>query len=290
MTRSISRVISSIRQKEGGGFIVRRPFPTSEESFVDPFLLLDEMGPADYGPGEAVGAPDHPHRGFETVTYMLEGEFEHEDSAGHKGKLTPGDVQWMTAGRGVVHSEMPSQRIRAEGGKVHGFQIWVNLPAKDKMMAPRYQEIGAKGIPEAQTADGLAKVRVIAGEALGKSAVIETMTPILYHDWTLQPGAAVEIAVPEAFDVMAYVFVGTALAGGEARKLKEGDLGVFGRGSSVKLEVPKEAGGSARLLLLGGVPLKEPVARHGPFVMNTEVEIRQALLDYRFGKMGAIAR
>jgi quercetin 2,3-dioxygenase len=288
MTRSISRVITSIRQTEGGGFVVRRPFPTSAESFVDPFLLLDEMGPADYGPGEAVGAPDHPHRGFETVTYMLEGEFEHEDSAGHKGKLAPGDVQWMTAGHGVVHSEMPSKRIRAEGGRVHGFQIWVNLPAKDKLMKPRYQEIPSKGIPEARTEDGLAKVRIIAGEALGKSAVIDTVTPILYHDWTLEPGASVEVGVPEDFDVMAYVFVGSVDAAGKA--LKEGDLGVFGKGGSVKLSVPKDAKVAARMLLLGGVPLKEPVARYGPFVMNTEVEIRQALLDYRFGKMGSIAR
>src|SRR6185436_1848572 len=134
---------------------------------LDPFLLLDEMGPKDYGPGEAVGAPDHPHRGFETVTYALDGEFEHEDSAGHKRALGPGDVQWMTAGRGVVHSEEPSRRIRENGGRVHGFQLWVNLPAKDKMMAPRYQEIASAKIPTATSPDGLARVRVIAGEALG---------------------------------------------------------------------------------------------------------------------------
>ena len=133
VTRAVERILTAHRQREGGGFVVRRPFPSGQISHLDPFLLIDEMGPADYGPGEAVGAPDHPHRGFETVTYMLEGEFEHEDSAGHKGTLRPGDVQWMTAGAGIIHSEMPSAEIRRNGGRVHGFQIWINLPAADKM-------------------------------------------------------------------------------------------------------------------------------------------------------------
>src|SRR5215510_2404659 len=141
MSRKVEHVIKAHRQLEGGGFVVRRPFPTGVLELVDPFLLLDEMGPADYGPGEAVGAPDHPHRGFETVTYMLDGEFEHEDSAGHRGTIAPGDVQWMTAGRGVIHSEMPSQRIREKGGRVHGFLVFVNLPTTEKMIAPRYQEV-----------------------------------------------------------------------------------------------------------------------------------------------------
>src|SRR5437899_7500369 len=141
MSRKVERVITAHRQLEGGGFVVRRPFPTAALALVDPFLLLDEMGPADYAPGEAKGAPDHPHRGFETVTYMLEGEFEHEDSMGNKGKLTAGDVQWMTAGAGVVHSELPSAKIRKEGGRVHGFQLWGNLPKRDQMMRPRYQGV-----------------------------------------------------------------------------------------------------------------------------------------------------
>src|SRR5436305_4032794 len=156
--RQVVKVVQAHRQREGGGFIVRRPVPTMGLEQIDPFLLIDEMGPVDYGPGEAVGAPDHPHRGFETITYMLEGEFEHEDSAGHRGVLRPGDVQWMTAGAGIVHSEMPSDRIREEGGRVHGFQIWGNLPAKLKMARPRYQEVPAAQIPEAVTADGKARV------------------------------------------------------------------------------------------------------------------------------------
>jgi redox-sensitive bicupin YhaK (pirin superfamily) len=143
-----------------------------------------------------VGAPDHPHRGFETVTYMLQGEFEHEDSAGHRGKLAPGDVQWMTAGAGVIHSEMPSRRIFEQGGRIHGFQLWVNLPRRDKLMRPRYQEVAAEKIPEAQTPDGLAEVRVIAGQALGRSAEIQTRTPVTLQDWTLKPGASVEMPLP----------------------------------------------------------------------------------------------
>ena len=194
--RIVERVITAHRQREGGGFLVRRPFPTAGYSFADPFLMLDELGPVDYAPGEAIGAPDHPHRGFETVTYILEGEGAHADSAGHRGVIGPGDVQWMTAGRGVIHSEMPSAKLQKEGGRMHGFQLWVNLPAADKMMAPRYQEIPRARIPQAQTADGLAQVRVVAGEALGARAVIETRTPIAYHDWTLRPGAAVDVPLP----------------------------------------------------------------------------------------------
>src|SRR5947207_9357319 len=167
------------------------------------------------GPGEAVGAPDHPHRGFETITYMLEGEFEHEDSAGHRGVLRPGDVQWMTAGAGIVHSETPSDRIREKGGRVHGFQIWVNLPAKLKMTRPRYQEVSAGKIPEAKSADGRARVRVIAGEALGAHALIDTHIPIVYQDWTIEPGADVTVALSREQQAMAYVFQGAVLVGNE---------------------------------------------------------------------------
>jgi quercetin 2,3-dioxygenase len=171
--REVTKIVTAHRQREGGGFIVRRPFPSAGFRHADPFLLLDEMGPVEYRPGEAIGAPDHPHRGFETVTYVLEGEIEHEDSAGHRGRLGAGDVQWMTAGRGIVHSEMPSRAMRQRGGRMHGFQIWVNLPARDKLTDPRYQEIPRATIPEAATPDGCAVVHVIAGEALGAKAVID---------------------------------------------------------------------------------------------------------------------
>jgi redox-sensitive bicupin YhaK (pirin superfamily) len=289
-SRPVLSVTTAHRQKEGGGFIVRRPFPSQGLERVDPFLLLDELGPVDYAPGEAVGAPDHPHRGFETVTYMLAGESEHEDSAGHRGVLGAGDVQWMTAGRGVVHSEEPSRRMREEGGRVHGFQLWVNLPAKDKMMAPRYQEIPGAGIPAATSDDGLATVRVIAGEALGARAVIDTRTPILYQHWTLRPGARIAQPVPADHRGAVYVFDGIVRLGPAARAVRAGQLAVLGDGDAVELAVGADAAGPAELLLLAGRPLGEEVAWWGPFVMNTEAEIRQAIADFRSGRMGEISR
>jgi redox-sensitive bicupin YhaK (pirin superfamily) len=280
-------IVTAHRQTEGGGFIVRRPFPGEQIDAVDPFLLIDEMGPVDYGPGEAVGAPDHPHRGFETVTYVLDGEMEHEDSAGHRGKLGPGDVQWMTAGAGIVHSEMPSQRIREQGGRVHGFQIWINLPRKDKLTRPRYQEHSREHLPQARTGDGKAQVRVIAGEALDAKAVIQTRTPIVFQDWTLQPGADVTLPFASDLQMLAYVFEGSARVGPDGDLVREGQLAILGAGDAVRLTGSDEP---ARLLLLGGVPLREPVARYGPFVMNTRAEIAQAFTDFQSGRMGEITR
>ncbi len=282
--RSVVRVVTAHRQQEGGGFVVRRPFPTQGLAHADPFLMLDEMGPVDYGPGEAIGAPDHPHRGFETVSYILEGEVEHEDSAGHRGKIGPGDVQWMTAGRGVVHSELPSGEMRRQGGLMHGFQIWVNLPARDRMMAPRYQEIPRERIPRASTPDGLAQVRVVAGEALGVRAAIETRTPIAYHHWTFSPGAAVGVPLPREHAAYVYVFEGALRVGG--REVLRGQLAVLGEGDAVRFD----AGERAQALLLSGVPLREPIVQYGPFVMNSEAQIEEAIRDYRAGRMGEIIR
>lgn len=284
--RDIVSIITSHRQQEGAGFIVRRPFPRPGLEVVDPFLLLDEMGPISYAPGKAIGAPDHPHRGFETISYILEGETEHEDSAGHQGKLQAGDVQWMTAGRGIVHSEMPSRRIQTEGGRVHGFQIWVNLPARLKMTAPRYQGVPAAQIPRAVGDDGLAEVRVIAGEALGVKAVIETHTPVVYQDWKLRAGADVTLPIAADHRVMVYVFEGKARLGSDAREVVDGQLAVLGEGDVLRLRATEDT----RFLVLGGVPLNEPVARYGPFVMNTAAEIQQAVRDYQSGRMGEIAR
>jgi len=284
--REVSRVVTAHRQEEGAGFIVRRPLPSLSLTVADPFLLIDEMGPVDYGPGEAVGAPDHPHRGFETVTYVLSGEFEHEDSAGHRGVLRSGDVQWMTAGAGVVHSEMPSRGVRDAGGRVHGFQIWVNLPARLKMTQPRYQEVASAKIPTADSADGLARVRVIAGEALGAKAIIDTLTPIVYQDWSLKAGADVTVPLAAEQQALVYVFEGAARIGDGDSPVADGQLAVLGGGDSVRLRASE----NARLLLLAGVPLEEPVARYGPFVMNTQQEIQQAFRDYQSGKMGEITR
>lgn len=285
--RSLSGIINSIETLEGAGFLVHRPFPTYAISDFDPFLLLDEMGPKDLGPGEAKGAPDHPHRGFETVTYMLSGRMQHKDSRGNAGKLTPGDVQWMTAGSGVVHSEMPENEFARTGGMLHGFQLWVNLPQRDKMISPRYQEIPAARIPIGQTDDGLVTVRVIAGESLGAKAVIETRTPIIYLHFTIQPGGRVVQAVPSAFNVFAYVVNGEGMFGGDRETATRGQMAMFDRdGDQVLLE--NSNGVPLEVLLIGGVPLGEPVVRYGPFVMNTREEIDQAFEDYRNGKMGAI--
>jgi redox-sensitive bicupin YhaK (pirin superfamily) len=287
--RSIKRVLSSIRTREGGGFIVHRPFPTNMLMDFDPFLLLDEMGPVDYAPGEAVGAPDHPHRGFETVTYVLEGKMQHKDSHGHAGSIGPGDVQWMTAGAGVVHSEMPEEKFRQTGGRMHGFQIWVNLPQRDKMMKPRYQELPNAEIPVAESADGKVKVKVIAGESLGKSAAIDTRTPIAFLDITVQPGGELAQALPANYSAFAFVISGAGSFGNESKTASAHQMVIFDTdGGNVKLGVSADAKEAMQLLLLAGVPLNEPVVRYGPFVMNTEQEIHQAMHDYQNGKMGAI--
>ena len=290
--RSVSRIINSIETTEGGGFIVHRPFPTKSLLDFDPFLLLDEMGPKDWKPGEAKGAPDHPHRGFETVTYMLQGQFEHKDSRGNSGKLGPGDVQWMTAGSGVVHSEMPEREFARVGGMLHAFQLWINLPKIDKMIEPRYQDIPSAKIPVAQVRDGSVKVKVIAGKALGSSAVIDTRTPIFYLHFTLQPGAKLSHPIPKEYNTFAYVINGEGLFGpAEKQKLaKIGQMIIFGKdGQEVLISADTtNAKSPLDVLLIGGIPLNEPVARYGPFVMNTKEEILQAVEDYRNGKMGKI--
>ncbi|HEV8431401.1 MAG TPA: pirin family protein [Pyrinomonadaceae bacterium] len=287
--RSVAGVVNSIETWEGGGFLVRRPFPKPQFSEFDPFLLLDEMGPMEVGPGEAKGAPDHPHRGFETVTYMLSGEMEHKDSRGHAGRLTPGDVQWMTAGAGVVHSEMPSAEFARNGGRMHGFQLWVNLPKRDKMTKPRYQEIPGGQIPKVTSADGLASVNVIAGEAMGHKAVIETRTPIMYLHYSIKPGGVVTQPVPSNFSTFAYVIDGQGLFGAERERGEDGQMVLFAPdGDEVRIENPADATKTLDVLLIGGVPLNEPVSRYGPFVMNTKEEIFQAIQDYQNGKMGEI--
>lgn len=290
MDRPVTELITAQRTLEGAGFPVRRPFPTAGAAQVDPFLLLDEMGPVDWKPGEAVLAPDHPHRGFETVTYCLAGRMAHKDSAGHAGTLGPGDVQWMTAGDGVIHSELYEESFRRSGGRAHGFQLWVNLPARDKRMAPRYQEIPAAKIPVAKSPDGRATARVIAGEALGARAVIDTRTPIAVVHWTLQPGASVVQAAPADHAANVYVFGGTARVGADARPVPDGTFAVLGAGDAVPLAVPADAPAPAELLFLSGVPLREPMARYGPFVMNTPAEIREAIEDFNRGRLGRPAR
>ncbi len=275
--RTATATITAQRQLEGGGFEVRRPFPTPGLSFVDPFLLLDEMGPVELAPGKGNGAPDHPHRGFETVTYMLEGATEHEDSAGNAGRIGPGAVQWMTAGSGVIHSEMPARELLTDGGRMHGFQVWVNLPAADKMIAPRYQEFPASEIPVVEQAG--ATVRVIAGTHAGVQGPVETHSPVTYLHVTLVPAAQVRVALPADETAMVYTFAGNG----------DGTLRIYdGDGDEVVLT--NEGSEPSEHLVLGGAPLREPVARYGPFVMNTSDEIETAIRDYESGRFGAIAR
>jgi redox-sensitive bicupin YhaK (pirin superfamily) len=286
--RHVDRVMAAESTLEGGGFPVRRPFPVAGLREFDPFLLLDEMGPVDWPPNEAIGAPDHPHRGFETVTYMLAGKMQHRDSAGHSGVIGPGDVQWMTAGAGIVHSELPETAFLKQGGVMHGIQLWVNLPAVDKMMRPRYQEIAAVDIPQASSADGLTAVRVIAGRSLGKSALIDTRIPISYLHFSMQSGAVIEQPVTREENAFVYVLSGSIQAGVDRSVINAGEIGLLGDGDSILLSNSAQATQVADFLLLSGRPLNEPVARYGPFVMNNQQQIAEAVRDYRDGKMGKI--
>ena len=280
--RAIARIVPSMDTLEGGGVAIHRAFPIPALDDVDPFLLLDHMGPIDFKPGESTGFPDHPHRGFETVTYLLEGEMEHRDSFGHHGVIRPGDVQWMTAGSGLVHSEMPGTEFIKTGGLLEGFQLWVNLPKRDKMMEPRYQELSSSSIPVGRNADGSVRVRVIAGEALGQQARIDTRIPILYLHYTLAPGANTELAVPETFHAFGYVIRG------QSQFATERQLALFAtEGDSIYIANPSSTK-VLDLLLIGGQPIAEPVARYGPFVMNTKSELVQAFEDFRNGRMGRI--
>jgi quercetin 2,3-dioxygenase len=285
--KEVIRIVHAVTTVEGEGFVVRRPFPTAGLDHVDPFLLLDHMGPVEVAPGEAKGAPDHPHRGFETVTYLLDGAMEHRDSVGNHGRLGPGDVQWMTAGAGVVHSEMPSADLQRDGGRLHGFQLWVNLPRRDKMTAPRYQDVPAATIPVVDRPG--VRVRVIAGDALGASGPIDTHSPVLYLHVTIQPGASLEVPVPSGQHALAYVISGVAAFAG-ADPANEGDLAVFDTaGDAVAVDAPVGAEEPLEVLVLAGEPLNETVARYGPFVMNTRAELVQAAADFQEGRMGRIS-
>lgn len=288
--RPVRKVVQARQFTEGEGFKVRRPFPGIDLSLADPFLLLDHMGAVEYGPGEAKGAPWHPHRGFETVTYMIDGAFEHQDSTGGGGLITNGSTQWMTAGSGVLHSELPTQELVTRGGLFHGVQLWVNLPKAAKWTPPRYQDIGARDTTLLSTPDGGALVRVIAGELDGHRGPGVTYTPITYVHATISAGGALAVPWPEDFGAMVYVLSGRGDVGPERRPLEEGQLAVFDRGSALTLRAaerqPQAAAGSWDVLVLGGLPLNEPVARYGPFVMNTRQEILQAVEDFQAGRFG----
>ena len=287
--RKISQIIDAKTTTEGEGFTVHRVFPNQGLREFDPFLLLDEMGPIDLSPGQAKGAPDHPHRGFETVTYVIEGAFEHKDSQGNKGKLFSGDVQWMTAGSGVIHSEMPEEEFAKNGGRLHGFQLWVNLPKKDKMIKPRYQDISSKKIPIVLSEDEKVTIKIIAGQSMGKNAMIDTKIPILYLHLSMKPGSKFVQEIPSDYNAFVYVARGKGLFGEEKKIAKKEQAVFFERdGSEIIVFSPDDSEDPLEILLFGGPPIGDPIVRYGPFVMNTEEEIQQAMNDYRNGKMGTI--
>ena len=288
--RSISRIIKNETTQDGEGVKLNRSFPNRYISEFDPFLLLDEIGPIDIKPGKQKGFPNHPHRGFETVTYLLEGKFEHKDSQGHVGTISAGDIQWMTAGSGVIHSEMPEKEFSKNGGKLHGFQLWVNLPKGNKMMKPRYQEISHSKIPTGITENGNITIKVIAGETLSSKSVIDTITPIMYLHFKLEPGSRIIQSVPEKYNVFAYVFKGKGVfeeSNNNNKIIEKDNLVIFEQdGKAVYIQTIEDSQTPLELLLIGGIPLREPIARYGPFVMNTQQEIYQAIEDYRSGRLG----
>lgn len=278
--RSVRLVLASELHEVAPGLMVRRPFPSANLRDVDPFLMLDHMGPATLRPGEGSGVPAHPHRGFEAVSIIFEGYVEHRDSAGNHEVMGPGDVQWMTAGSGVIHSEMLQDAFREGGGTLHGVQLWVNLPRRDKMIAPRYQNIRAASIPVVETPGG--RVRVIAGELLGERGPAETRTPLVAAHVVLE--GDVRFEVPAEYNAMLYVLTGGVAAG--EHRLREGEMCVFAPGGTALEFAATEPG--SQVLLLAGEPLNEPVVAVGPFVMNTRLEIMQAFDDYSSGVMGTL--
>ncbi len=276
---------------EGEGFPVRRAFAGIDLADLDPFIHLDQMGEVEYAPGEPKGTPWHPHRGFETVTYMIDGTFEHQDSNGGGGVITNGDTQWMTAGAGILHIEKPPEWLVAQGGLFHGFQLWVNLPRAQKLAAPRYQDIRASEVALLRSPDGGALIRVIAGEVGGHAGPGSTYTPMTLVHVTLSPGARVALPWRADYNALAYTLNGHGTVGPEQRPVRMGQMTVLGPGNTIDLsanQVQESRSPTFDVLLLGGRPIREPVAWMGPFVMNTREEVIAAFDDYRAGRLGQI--
>ena len=287
--RPVVRVGSAAAGFEGEGFPVNRAFTGLSLRDVDPFIMMDQMGEVDYAPGEPKGTPWHPHRGFETVTYIIDGTFDHQDSHGGGGTITDGDTQWMTAGSGLLHIEAPPEQLVVSGGLFHGIQLWVNLPAAQKWNPPRYQDIRAGQVGLATTDDGGALIRVIAGSVDGVSGPGVTYTPITLAHATITPGARVHLPWRADFNALVYVLNGRGTVGAENRPIRSHQSAVFGPGDALTIAADTTQEGrhpNLDVIILGGRPINEPVVHYGPFVMNTEDEIRQALIDFRAGRMG----
>jgi len=289
--RPVVSVTTAPSGYEGEGFPVRRAFSGVDLAGLDPFIHMDQMGEVEYAPGEPKGTAWHPHRGFETVTYMIDGQMAHQDSNGGGGLITNGDTQWMTAGAGILHIETPPEHLVASGGLFHGLQLWVNLPRSLKFAAPRYQDIRGSNVALLSSPDGGALVRVIAGELDGNAGPGVTHTPITLVHATLEPGASVTLPWRTDFNALAYVLSGRGTAGPERRPIGGGQLAVFGPGSSVTVSADRaQESRSPKLdvLVLGGLPIREPIATYGPFVMNSRSEIVEAFEDFRAGRLGRI--
>ena len=289
--RPIVSVTTAPSGLEGDGFPVRRAFAGVDLRLLDPFVHLDQMGEVEYAPGEPKGTPWHPHRGFETVTYIIDGAFQHHDSNGGGGLITNGDTQWMTAGAGILHIETPPEALVASGGLFHGFQLWVNLPSTMKWTAPRYQDIRAGKVALLSSQDGGALIRVIAGEVAGHSGPGVTHTPMAMAHATLNPGATLSLPWRPEFNALLYVLNGRGRVGIERRPIGMGRLAVFGPGDvlTVKADETQESRSpNLDVLIIGGLPIRETVAWYGPFVMNTQAELAQAVEDYRAGRLGTV--
>jgi len=290
--RPVTRVVQSRRQLEGVGFEIWRPFPgVVSLADADPFLLLDQLGPRINGPAEAAGAPWHPHRGFETVTYVMDGEVSHHDTNGGGGVIAEGDTQWMTAGSGILHDELPTERAYRLGGPAHAVQLWVNLPASLKLSPARHQAIIRDDLVLLTSDDGGALLRLIAGNVAGHRGPGSTHTPITYVHATITAGAQLSLPWSPDFTALAYVLTGQGLAGPKLDPIADHQLVQFGPGDNLVLQAAERMTGDLNaldVLLLGGLPIREPIAHHGPFVMNTREEIDQAMTDYRAGRLGII--
>ncbi len=284
--RPVVSVTTAPQGFEGEGFPVRRAFAGVDLALLDPFIHMDQMGEVDYAPYEPKGTDWHPHRGFETVTYIIDGTFQHQDSHGGGGVITNGATQWMTAGSGILHIETPPEQLVVSGGLFHGIQLWVNLPSADKMTAPRYQNLEGDQSALLSSPDGGVLVRVIAGEVAGHVGPGSTHTPITMAHATVSPGARLELPWREDFNALAYVLAGSGTVGAERRPVTTGQLTVFGAGDTMTIDGTGDA--PLEVLLLGGRPIREPVAAYGPFVMNTRAELVQAVDDFNAGRLGTI--
>lgn len=293
VSRPVLSVTTAPQGHEGEGFPVRRAFAGVDTARLDPFIHMDQMGEVEYAPGEARGTSWHPHRGFETVTYIIDGTFAHEDTHGGGGLITDGDTQWMTAGSGLLHIEAPPEDLVVSGGVFHGLQLWVNLPSHQKMTDPKYQDIRSGEVGLLSSHDGGALLRVIAGELDGHEGPGITTTPISMIHSTIAPGARMHVPWREDFNGLAYVLSGRGLVGPERRPIREGQLAVFGAGGALEIAADDRQDSrspSLEVVLLGGRPIREPVAAYGPFVMNTREELITAVEDFQAGRLGVIPK